>query len=244
MAAPRFRFAAYDLESCVQMAKAVHAGGGVLTVDQLADRLGYKSSNNGAFNTRLANARLFGLVDGSSELRPSERALRIMFPDFKAAGTQARIDAFEAVPLFGAVLDEYHGKPLPDEMGLKNALRTRWGVNEDKVGLVYSRLLESAEQAGLFEEAGGRTKLLRPPNNGPVHTAASHGPVGAPAPARGEAIAPPTRSSGVASNRLVQAALDELPDAEGVNEEQLQQWLGFFESALRVVYRIPSGGPR
>lgn len=244
MATPRYRFTAYDLDSCIEMARALHANGGVLSTDQLAHHLDYKSANNGAFNTRLANARLFGLVDGSSELHPSARALQILFPDYPAAAQTAKLDAFEAVPLYAAVLEAYHGQPLPDEKGLKNALTTRWGVNADKVAMVYSRLMECAEQAGLFDMAGNRTKMLRPANGGrsavPEQTAALARPT-----IQVDHEEPKgTTAAGVASNRLIQAALAELPDQEGATEEQVLQWLSFFESALRVVYRLPKPGAR
>ncbi len=242
MATPRYRFTAYDLESCVELARTVHENGGALSRDALAHHLGYKSSSNGAFNTRLANARLFGLVDGSSELSPSDRAKTILFPDYPAAAAKARLDAFESVPLYAEVLKTYHGQPLPSEDGLKNALRTRWSVNADKVDMVHSRLLECAEQAGLFEAAGDRSKMLRPATNGSAQGAQSTEtrPVAAAEPAPSLVHG----STGVASNALVQAALSELPVTDEATEQQLRQWLAFFESALRVVYRLPaSGGP-
>jgi hypothetical protein len=244
MSGPKYRFTAYDLDSCVDMARVLHANGSVLTTDQLAHHLEYKSANNGAFNTRLANARLFGLVEGSAELRPTTRALRILFPDYPAEASAARLEAFEAVPLYAAVLSTYHGQPLPDEQGLKNALNTRFGVAPDKVAMVYSRLMECAEQAGLFQLAGARTKMLRPalgssrPTDSHVSAVA---PTTAPGPSPAEA-APSRRVEGVAGNGLIQAALAELPPQEGATEEELRQWLSFFESALRVVYRLPRSG--
>ena len=238
MAAPHYRFTAYDMDSCLEMARVLHGNGGVLSPDQLAHQLGYKSANNGAFNTRLANARLFGLVEGSSELRSSTRAIQILFPDFPQAAKAARVEAFEAVPLYAAVLNAYHGLPLPDEKGLKNALATRWGVNADKVPTVYLRLIECAEQAGLFELAGGRTKLLRPIISDPT----SAGPTSEQVPVVDPAGATPsvTLPGGVAANALIQAALAELPPQGDVTEDQLRQWLAFFESALRVTYRLPN----
>lgn len=238
MAAPSYRFTAYDLDSCIEMARVLHANGGVLTSDQLAHHLEYRSANNGAFNTRLANARLFGLVEGSSELRPSPRALRIMFPDFPAAAKEAKLEAFESVPLYAAVLDAYHGQPLPDEQGMKNALATRWGVSAVKVATVYARLMECAEQAGLFEIAGARTKMLKPaiPGQQPPQEPPHQGALRQSVASDMRSAATPT---GISSNGLIQAALAELPVQEGASEEELQQWLAFFESALRVVYRLP-----
>jgi hypothetical protein len=244
MAAPLFRFTSYDLDSCIELADAVQRNGGLLSSDQLAHHLEYKSANNGSFNTRLGNARLFGLVEGSSgEIRPTQRALTILHPDYPHEAERARVAAFEAVPLYGAVLNQYHGQPLPDETGLKNALATRWSISTDKVAMVYARMMDSAEQAGLFRQAGNRSKMLRP--SPLVGTA-----IAAPMEAVPDPVAPAPRvvssvAHGAAANKLVQAALDELPAPGDVTEEQLVQWLQFFESALRVVYRLPAvGGTR
>ena len=239
MAAPTYRFCSFDLDTCIDVAKSVHDGGGQLTTAELATRLGYKSHDNGSFNTRLANARLFGLVSGpSSAIRCTERAMEILHPDYPATSERARLEAFESVPLYSVVLAEYNGKPLPDEGGLRNALQGRWGITAEKTPAVLARMLDSAEQAGLFRTSGNRTRMVRPTINGGEGRAqpaseprvtGSESPVPVPATARVE---------GTRSNKLVDGALDMLPTGDW-NEHELVQWLQFFESALRVVYRLP-----
>ena len=44
---------------------------------------------------------------------------------------------------------------------------------------------------------------------------------------------------GVRNSKLIDGALDELPPPGEATEDQLRQWLEFFEGALRVVYRLP-----
>jgi hypothetical protein len=209
----------------------------------LARLAGYRSDNNGSFNTRLANARLFGLLDGpSSALEPSPRLLDIIHPDFPSTENRARIAAFEAVPLFKAVLDQYHGRPLPDEGGLRNALTTRWQITPEKAPAVLARLMDSADQAGLFQVAGNRTTMIRPT----IHEASPGQPA-----ARGEArpsvqepIVVPAKAapqSGARANKVIDGVLDLLPSNQNWDEDSLKLWLHFFEDALRLYYKLPRG---
>lgn len=243
MAAPAFRFTMFDLTSCLQIPAMIHNQGGKLTNVELAQHLGYKSEVNGSFNTRLANARLFGLVEGSTAgLSASRRAIDILFPDVPATEARARIEAFESVPLYKAVLDQYHGQPLPDEKGMLNALTTRWDITAEKAPMVLARMMDSAEQAGLFSVAGGRTKMIRP-TIGTVSTPQATPPHGGGVHAVNP-ISPGVGDGGgakksVRHNKMIDGALDELPD-DAWSVAEMKQWLQFFESALRVVYRLPS----
>ena len=239
MAGPQFRFTTFDLNSCLEMADALHAGGGLMTAAELASRCGYKSDNNGSFNTRLANAKLFGLIDGpSSALKITARSLAILRPDYPVTAEKARLEAFEAVPLFKEVLREYNGQPLPDPAGLANALTTRWHINADKAAMVTARLLDSADQAGLFKVAGNRSKMIRP-------TFSVAGGPGATRPAEEPASVDRARAgggspgAGARSNKIIDGVLDELPADRSWDEQSLIQWLGFFEDALRLYYRLP-----
>lgn len=246
MPPPPYRFTSYDLDTSIEVARALDELGGKASSDALAHKLGYKSKNNGAFLTRIANARLFGLVDGvASALSPSGRAINIIRPDYPETERRARLDAFEDVPLFKAVLDQYHGAPLPDSTGMKNALEARWQIDGDRSSMVLARFLDSADQAGLFEAAGDRTKLIRPTfgadSNQGVTNGGSSGGVGS------HLNPPPSTNTGARLNKVVDGVLDELPPpSDGWSESGLTQWLAFFESALRVVYRLPKpsdGGP-
>jgi hypothetical protein len=241
MATPAYRFCSFELDTCVEVARAVQDGGGQLTTAELATRLGYKSHDNGSFNTRLANSRLFGLISGpAGAIRCTDRALDILHPDYPATEDQARLEAFEGVPLYSVVLAEYNGKPLPDEAGLKNALVGRWGISADKATAVLARMLDSAEQAGLFRTAGNRSRIVRPTINGGQSRPSN---VAGPQPSVREVPGPITapRVDGARTNKLIDGALDMLP-AENWSEEELAQWIAFFESALRVVYRLPRAG--
>jgi hypothetical protein len=241
MASPPYRFASYDLDASIDVAKAIEDGGGVLNTHELASRLGLKNASSGTFLTRMANARLFGLVEGpGSELRASKRAIDILRPDYPATAARARLEAFEEVPLYKAVLDEYHGRILPDTAGLKNALTAKWGIEADRAGFVLIRLLESAEQAGLFSTAGDRSKMVRASSA----TAPTRIPAASPeqTPGKSEAARDPNSQLGTIKKfpTLIEGALEMLPPpGESWSEDQLVFWVGFFEDALRVVYKLP-----
>lgn len=245
MASPPFRFTMFDLDSCIEVARTIQDNGGLLSADELASYLRYKSSNNGSFNTRLGNAKLFGLVEGtSSALSPTRRALEILHPDFPEAAERARLDAFEAVPLFRAVFEQYQGQTLPDEVGLTNALTTRWGVAKEKASAVLSRLLLSAEQAGLFRTAGNRSRMIRPTFANATGRAAPNLPTPSEASPATPTVAPgPAAPEALGLNKLLLAALEELPAVGDATEDELMNWLVFFEGALRLVYRLPQPPP-
>jgi hypothetical protein len=241
MASPKYRFTTFDLDSCLEMAKAVHDNGALLSSAELAAHLGYKSDNNGSFNTRLANARLFGLVTGpSSALTTTPRSLAILHPDYPVAAARARLEAFESVPLYKAVLDQYHGQPLPDETGMRNALTTRWEITPERAQMVLARMMDSAEQASLFRTAGNRSRMIRPTlpsgdgpplhQTPPPHSEDHHGDAGG---------GGHDKNSGVRVNKVIDGALDMLPDERQWDEENLSLWLRFFEDALRIYYKIP-----
>lgn len=158
------RFPVYDLGACVAAADAIHRkGGGSATDDHLAAYLGYKSANNGAFINRVAASKLFGLIEGGPRQRViTQLAQKILMPIRDTDTRQGLIDAFLRVPLYKAVYNEYRGKELPPEFGLKNALRTQFGVTPKRIDRAYAALIESAELAGFFDVRGSRTQLIMP----------------------------------------------------------------------------------
>jgi hypothetical protein len=243
MAPPPFRFTSYDLDSSIEVARVLlERGNGVASADELAVFLGYSKAKNGAFLTRLANARLFGLVEGpSNQLRPTTRAVRLLRPDYPANADRARLEAFEEVPLFKVVLDHYHGQTLPDDTGLRNALETRWGIAANKSAFVLSRLMDSAEQAGLFRIAGNRSKMVRPTFQvgHESHVAEDGNGAGGDEDDLGsDHGGTDGHQRHPRGHKLIDGALELLPDGDWT-EEEMQQWLLLMEMALRVAYRLP-----
>jgi hypothetical protein len=158
------RFATYALADCLTVAKAIHEqGGGTATLEQLAAFLNYAGTNNGAFLARLASARSFGLIQryGDKHIL-TQLARTILMPVYDWEAKEAMVQAFLNVELFSKVYEEYKGKELPPEAGLKNALQSMFGVAPARVDRAYRALMDSAEEAGFFATRGTRTHLIVP----------------------------------------------------------------------------------
>jgi len=235
---PALRFPVYDLDSSIEVAKTLHDHGGTASTHELASYLGYKSAHNGAFLNRVAAARLFGLVVGSAgAIGLTPGAYDILQPDYPETAESARLSAFMGVPLFQAFFEKYEGRPLPPVGGIQNAL-TQFGVPPKSVKHVAARLLDSAAQAGLFKASPDRVKMIRPSILGvspPPQRAASN-PVVEPG------YGPPASPANTRYPKLIEGALEQLPESGEWNESDLQQWLKLMEISLRMVYRIPSKG--
>ena len=158
------RFPAYALADSVEVARLIHTrGGGAASSDQLATFLGYKSTNNGSYLARISAARSFGLVNRNGEaFVPSDRAHLILSPTYPQDAKRGLLDAFFEIPLFRKVYEDFKGKELPPEFGIKNALRTQHGVIAGRIDVAFKVLMESAETAGFFETRGAKTHLIPP----------------------------------------------------------------------------------
>jgi hypothetical protein len=120
----------------------------------VAAALSYSGTRNGAFLTRLANARLFGLVSGrSGQVILSERGRRCLSPD-AAVARAARAEACLGVPLFRAVLDHYADTALPGPSELAQVLQDAFGESSTRAMTTARALADSAHQAGLVSTKG------------------------------------------------------------------------------------------
>lgn len=240
--ADRLRYPQYDLKSSIDVARTLHSKGGTGSAAELAEYLGYSSVNNGAFLTRVASAKLFELLDGQAKAyQVSERALRILAPESDAAAEQDKVEAFLSVPLFKAVFDRFHDQPLPDAEGLANSLRVNFSIPETQAKAAVARLLDSADEAGLFRVAGNRSKMIRPSRG---NGAGDGRPLGAPAGDKGSPGGSAGSGSGTRArdHKIVDGVLDLLPPVKpdgGWDEQGLAQWLAFFEGAVRMLYKLP-----
>jgi hypothetical protein len=157
MARSLHRSVTYGLDASLALADVVAAAGGRTDVDTLASALSYSGVRNGAFLTRLANARLFGLVGGrSGEVVLTDRGLRCLSSD-PTVLQPALAEACWAVPLYHRVLAEYSGRALGDVQSLATVLTGRFGEDSSKAKVTARVLLESAERAGLMQ--GGQVDL-------------------------------------------------------------------------------------
>lgn len=155
----------FDLDAAIGVARIVDNAGGLVSPDLLAAGLGYSGTNNGTFLTRLANARLFGLVGGrGARLELTDRG-RLLLRGDPAGAAVARQEAFLSVPLFRAVVGS-----LPETGASMNRselaalLSERFGEPPDKAPVVAAKLLDSARQAGLaYVGSDGKSQLSADP---------------------------------------------------------------------------------
>jgi len=107
------QFPYMDQDAAISVARAILQGGGVaLSRDQLAGVMNLVA-NSGNFVTKVATARLFGLVAlnaGKYEL--TDLGFSILDSDDRRQKA-ARAESFLAVPLYKTVYEAFRGKQLP-----------------------------------------------------------------------------------------------------------------------------------
>ena len=248
MARSRYRSVRYDLAASIEVARLADSAGGSIGPDILAPALGYRGPNSGAYLSRVASARLFGVVEGrGSRLELSERGRLILDGDEREA-SQARRDAFLAVPLFAAVLDAVSssGGGLPDD--LPGWLVVDFGETAAKAKSASERLVASAAQAGVLRTTPeGRAQLIPTRKHfTPVDNAASFGRFRPVWLRRGDR-SPAMEEAAVADGGLW---LDEEPDRYSARTSPWRRWAvaGAVAVVLAAAVVVPvalmAGGPR
>ena len=162
--APRGYFPSFDLDTSIKVAEAIrNQAGGSTDRAHLASFLNYKTAKSGAFNSRLAAARLFGVMEGhGNDLSVTALGEQIVAPTYPEGAKAARVEAFLNVPLFRKVYEFFEDRQLPPESGLQNHLQNEHGIPRTQTQRVLRILLDSAEQAYFFEARGGRSHMIRP----------------------------------------------------------------------------------
>jgi hypothetical protein len=157
-------FPGFALASSVEAVRLLQVHGGQATADHFASHLGYKGTNNGAYLTRVAAARGFGILTKTGQIFVATAlGQRILHPVYPHDQQAALVEAFLSADLFRRIYEDFKGKELPPEFGMKNALRNIYGIKPERVNDAYRVLMESAETAGFFlTRNGARTHLIMP----------------------------------------------------------------------------------
>jgi hypothetical protein len=210
-----------SLKDGEQIAQALQEHwGGDTSPEQLAASMS-ASPRSGAFRTKIATAKTFGLIEvGRGRLRLSNLGRQVVDPQTQRA---ARVKAFMGVPLFGAIYNEYKGGTLPPDAGLERKIADL-GVSSKQTAKARQALMRSAEQAGFFKH--GRDRLVEP------HVAPSRQGGGGDQQhsGQGERVKPPAPA--VASSDPVQALwLTLLNDGRSWSAEKTHE---FVEAARRL----------
>jgi hypothetical protein len=146
-----------SLKDAEDVSNELHAKwGNSASLSQLAAGMD-STTKSGAFRSKVATARTFGVVTGRGQLTLTELGRRIVNPQEVAA---ARIEAFLAVPLFKAIYDEYNDGMLPPDAALEKRMRDL-GVSAKQTDRARQSFQRSADLAGFFGH--GRNRLVRPP---------------------------------------------------------------------------------
>lgn len=153
------RFPYSDLMDAETVAVGIMSRGGVpCEPDQLAAALNL-APNGGAFRTKIATAKLFGLIESSVGLyQLSPLGIKIVDPDLRAA---AKVKAFLTVPLYRRAYDEFRNRPLPPRPTALEHAFIEFGVAPKQKERARQAFDRSAQQAGFFDH-GNRNRLVRP----------------------------------------------------------------------------------
>lgn len=146
-----------DLDSSIEVAKAVHSVGGTSCEwVQLAVRMG-QSPKGGGFRLRAMSARSYGLLEyDRGNVTLSDLGLKSCDPRTERS---ARVEAFLRVPAFKLMYDRLKGNLLPPPTALEKML-VDIGVTPKQKDKVRQVFLRSATQAG-FREAD-QERLVAP----------------------------------------------------------------------------------
>lgn len=147
------------LKDAEQIARALHdSWGGGASPDQLAASLN-ASPRSGSFRVKLATARTFRVVAISrGNVSLTDLGRKLIDPQTRAA---ARVEAFLAVPLFAALVNDYKGTMLPPDSGLEQKIHDL-GVSVKQTAKARQAFQRSAELAGFFKM--GKDRLVQPAN--------------------------------------------------------------------------------
>jgi hypothetical protein len=239
----------FDLEASIKVAEAIHSrGGGSCSADQLAAWLEYKSIKSGTYLTRVAAARQFGLIESSSgRFSVTDRGMAIIAPVMPDDAVNAKADAFLSVPLFATLYEQFKGKQLPPESGLKNLLKSSpYTVLPDRVDPSVRTFYNSAAQAGYFSTTGDKSRLIRPGNSQPptaMATATATPADQASAPASPSHIAEKPKFGGGGGDgtggvhSAIVGLLRELPPPGSPwSAQKKQRFLGAFQATIDFIY--------
>ena len=146
------------LDKALEVAAALYSrvGHSSCEQDELAAQL--NMSIGGAFRTKTAAAKVFGLVDkdGRSAFRLTDLGIRLASEPTNKADL---VEAFLAVPLYRAVYERFKGNKLPPSKALEREM-AELGVSHKQTDRARQAFEKSAELAGFFES--GNDRLVRP----------------------------------------------------------------------------------
>lgn len=156
----RLLFPAYGFNAAFQIAKTVEMdGNGSLTEESLAIALELSVKSSG-FKLKTLTARQFGLLTKSGTIISTTPLTKAMVrPTRPGEDVEARVQSFLNIPLFEAVAQKYRGSTMPASDVLRNILVRQFDVDPTRAAPAERVLLDSAREAGLLIDQGGKQYL-------------------------------------------------------------------------------------
>lgn len=236
----------FDNDASLRVGEVVqNVAGGSAAPDFLAAKLGYKSTRSGTFLTRVSAARLFGYVATSNgNFVVTERGRAALSPVMPDDAINAKMDAFMGVPLFAKLYQDFNGRQLPPDVGLRNLFLNTYKIVPDRVDDALRVFQRSAEQCGFFQH--GRDRLIKPSAGVSLPQQAS-----APLPANNDPPPPPAErqrsgggggDSGGGIHSAVIGLLRELPKQdESWTERERDDFLAAFTALVKFIFPAKKG---
>lgn len=155
-----YLFPAYDFGTARRIAEKVEQdGAGSLTEETLAIALNVSTKSSG-YRLRTLAARQFKLLTKQGEtLSTTPLAKAMLKPTTEEEKTNATVESFMAIPLFKAVATRFKGQPLPQGQAFRNILERELRIESNRVGDAERILMDSAREASLLHQSGGKTYL-------------------------------------------------------------------------------------
>ncbi len=226
-------FPYHNLESCIEIPRAVHSvGGDACEWNQLAAHLNFAPSGGG-FRQRMISARTFGLIEYANQ--------RVQLTDIGRAcidqskESVGREQAFLHVPLFCSMFEKLDGHPFPPHQAVERQMESL-GVAPKQTKKARQTFHRSATYAGYFAISSNR--MTKPSHEG--------GAISTFETPEKQKQGELDEAKRVGSNQpsdstvhpLIAALLGQLPsEAEGVFEQQrCLIWLQMMLSSLTLIY--------
>ena len=152
------------LGQAIQVAQKIHdKGGGSLRVAMLATELDNSPKSSG-FGRKVACLKQHGLVEEKDEtLNLTRLGLSVVAPTPEDGGLQLR-EALLRVPTYEFLHQRYADKVLPSVGDLTNVLIQERGLEKELAREWAEKFHQSAKDAGLVTQSGGKNILLDKPH--------------------------------------------------------------------------------
>jgi hypothetical protein len=148
----------YSLQQAEKLAKAAFdIGPRNRDQDKVAQKAGYKNSNNGSYSTLRATANQFGLITFEGALLSvSEEWIEVFSGDDPIAYRSARQAAMRRPDLYKQLLEDYNNRQLPavERLAQQLHINQKYGILKDASVVAAEVFYESAAYAEMLNEKG------------------------------------------------------------------------------------------